>query len=118
MTERRAAAGGTADRQSRQRGGKQAAPSKQPAAEAGKRRASAPKTKISVTVDEQLWREVRQLVAGRLPAANASAAVEQALGMWVANERLARALDEMYDADPRTRPTDDEVARASSVLDL
>lgn len=76
------------------------------------------KAKISVTVDEDLWREVHGLLAGGQSADSASAAVEQGLSLWVANQRLARALEATYAEDPATRPTDEEVARAAGALGL
>ncbi|HWB73269.1 MAG TPA: hypothetical protein VG452_13735 [Egibacteraceae bacterium] len=76
------------------------------------------KAKISVTVDEELWAEVQTLVDEQDAAASASAAVEQALSLWVANQRLAHALEALYAQDPASRPTDDEVARAAEALGL
>ena len=41
---------------------------------------------------------------------------EQRRWLWIANQRLAIALDEMYAEDPSARPTDDEVERAAAAL--
>lgn len=76
------------------------------------------KAKISVTVDEELWAEVQGLLAGGRETGSASAAVERGLSLWVANQRLARALDVTYAEDPAARPTDDEVVRAAGALGL
>lgn len=76
------------------------------------------KAKISVTVDEGLWEEVQALVDKTSAAETVSAAVERSLAMWLANQRLAMVLDELYEQDPDARPTAEEVARAATVLDL
>lgn len=76
------------------------------------------KTKISVTVDEELWEEVQALVDKTSAAETASAAVERSLAMWLANQRLAMVLDELYEEDPDARPTAEEVARVAEVLGL
>ncbi len=59
---------------------------------------------------------VAELHSGATPSA--SAAVERGLLLWVANQRLGRALDTVYDEDPAARPTDDEVVRAAEALGL
>jgi hypothetical protein len=69
-------------------------------------------------VDEELWSEVRMLPEGSQNADSASAAVEHGLSLWVASQRLARALDATHVADPVVRPTDEEVARAAGALSL
>lgn len=76
------------------------------------------KAKISVTVDEGLWSEVHTLLEDGQAATSASAAVEHGLWLWVANQRLARALDATYVEDPAARPTEEEIARAAGALKL
>lgn len=76
-----------------------------------------PKRKVSVTVDADLWDEVSRLVDDEA-ADTASAAVETALAMWAANQRLRELLDEIYDETPDARPTDEEVAAAAELLGL
>jgi hypothetical protein len=76
------------------------------------------KAKVSVTVDGDLWDEVRSLVETEDAVETASAAVEEGLWMWVANRRLRRALDATYEENPNARPADDEVQRASEILGL
>ncbi|MGH8933436.1 MAG: hypothetical protein ACRDZO_23065 [Egibacteraceae bacterium] len=83
-----------------------------------RRQKASRKTKISVTVDEVLWNEVQAFVAGGHGAESASAAVEYGLFLWVANQRLATALDAAYTEDPAIRPTDAEVEHAAEVLGL
>jgi hypothetical protein len=76
------------------------------------------KTKVSVTVDRDLWDEVRSLVDADDAVETASSAVEEGLSLWVANHRLGRALVVLYDEDPDARPSDDEVRRAAEALGL
>lgn len=85
---------------------------------AGQRLRGRTKAKISVTVDEELWAEVQGLLAGGRGTGAASAAVERGLELWVANQRLVRALDATYAEDPTARPTDEEVSRAAGALGL
>jgi hypothetical protein len=75
------------------------------------------KRKISVTVDADLWDEVGRLVDDDA-ADTASAAVETALAMWTANQRLRELLDEIYDETPTARPSDEQVAAAADLLGL
>jgi Arc/MetJ-type ribon-helix-helix transcriptional regulator len=76
------------------------------------------KTKVSVTVDSDLWDEVRSLVDADDAVETASSAVEEGLSLWVANHRLGRALDALYEEDPAARPSDEEVRRAAEALGL
>lgn len=76
------------------------------------------KTKVSVTVDRDLWDEVRSLVDADDAVETASSAVEEGLLLWVTNHRLGRALDVLYEEDPDARPSEDEVRRAAEVLGL
>jgi hypothetical protein len=76
------------------------------------------KTKVSVTVDRDLWDEVRSLVDADDAVGTASSAVEEGLSLWVANHRLGRALDLLYEEDSDARPSDDEVRRAAEALGL
>jgi hypothetical protein len=73
------------------------------------------KRKISVTVNADLWDEVGRLVDGDA-ADTASAAVETALAMWTANQRLRELLDEIYDETPTAKPSDEQVAAAAEAL--
>jgi hypothetical protein len=73
---------------------------------------------VSVTVDRDLWDEVRNLVEADDAVETASSAVEEGLSLWVANHRLGRALDVLYEEDPEARPSEDEVRRAAEVLGL
>jgi hypothetical protein len=61
---------------------------------------------VSVTVDRDLWDEVRSLVDADDAVETASSAVEEGLSLWVANHRLGRALDALYEEDPAARPSD------------
>lgn len=47
-----------------------------------------------------------------------SAAMNDAAARWVASQNLRAMLDERYEADPDSRPTDDELARARAALGL
>jgi type III secretion system FlhB-like substrate exporter len=76
------------------------------------------KTKVSVTVDRDLWDEVRSLVDADDAVETASSAVEEGLSLWVANHRLGRALDALYEEDPAARPSDEEIRRAAEALGL
>jgi hypothetical protein len=75
------------------------------------------KRKVSVSVDADLWDEVSRLV-DRDAATTASAAVEGALAMWAANERLRELLDEFYQESPDSRPTEEQVTAAAELLGL
>lgn len=75
------------------------------------------KRKVSVTVDADLWDEVSRLVL-RDGATTASGAVEGALAMWAANQRLRELLEEIYHGSPDSRPTQEQVTAAGELLGL
>lgn len=73
------------------------------------------KRKISVTVDADLWDEAMRLVHADA-ADSASSAVENALALWAANQRLRQLLDELYEEMPEARPAEDMVEAAAHKL--
>ena len=75
------------------------------------------KRKMSVTVDANLWEEVSRLVM-RDAAPTTSSAVESALAMWAANQRLRELLEEIYEESPAARPTESQVTAAAEVLGM
>jgi hypothetical protein len=75
------------------------------------------KRMVSVTVDADLWDEVARLVQEDA-ADTASAAVETALAMWAANQRLRELLDELYRDTPGAVPDKGQVAAAAELLGL
>jgi hypothetical protein len=74
------------------------------------------KKKISASVNAALWEEMRSLVDDEHAAESASAAVEQGAALWIANQRLRKALAEQFQEEPGSRPSDEQLQRARELL--